>query len=145
MRNIVLALIGALLSALVAMPGAQAQTPSCPGLSIVPCTIQAAIPATPSTALEASHVLKASAGTLYSVKVVTTTTAGWLLIFNATSAPADGAVTPIDFYQVGASTFLDVAWPTPLAANAGLTVVFSTTGPFTKTGSATAAFSAQVQ
>ncbi len=58
-----------------------------------------------SAALEASHVLKASSGSLYSVYVTDLTggTSGFLLMFNATSAPADGAVTPLDCIQITSS------------------------------------------
>lgn len=50
-----------------------------------------------SASAEASHVLKAGAGTLYTVYAVNlTSTPGYLIVLNATSAPGDGAVTPID-------------------------------------------------
>lgn len=55
-------------------------------------------PITPivSAAAEGSHVLKATAGTLLSVYATNlTTTAGFLVLINATSAPADGAITPL--------------------------------------------------
>lgn len=58
----------------------------------------AAAPITPivSTSAENSHVLKASAGTVYGVYASNlTSTAGFLLLLNSTSAPADGAVTPL--------------------------------------------------
>lgn len=50
-----------------------------------------------SASAEASHVLKAGAGTLYTVYAVNlTSTPGYLVVLNATSAPGDGAVTPLD-------------------------------------------------
>jgi len=56
----------------------------------------AAITPVSSSALESSHVLKASAGNLYSVYAInSTSTSGYLVIINATSAPADGAITPL--------------------------------------------------
>ena len=50
-----------------------------------------------SAAAESAHVLKASAGNLYSVYAANqTANAGVLMILNAVSAPADGAVTPLE-------------------------------------------------
>lgn len=96
---------------------------------------------TATAAVASSQVLKASAGNLYGLNVVAGASAGFIMLFDATTAPADGAVTP--------------KWVMPLAANAayagspsgndigmnfavGIVAVFSTTGPFTKTASATA-------
>jgi hypothetical protein len=95
-----------------------------------------------SAAAESSHVLKASAGNLYSVYVTTGATAGYLMVFNATSAPADGAVTPIECAAVPASSTTSVSYlPGPMGVfSTGITAVFSTTGCFTKTASATAFF-----
>lgn len=98
-----------------------------------------------STALEGSHVLKTGKGALYNATIVTGATAGFLMLFDAASVPADGTVTP--------------AWPPiPVAANAaglvsfdppfqfqnGMVVVFSTSGGFTKTVSTTAFFGGRV-
>lgn len=101
-----------------------------------------------STALEASHVIKASAGNLYSLQVETTTVGGCLMVFNATSAPADGAVTPaLAPLPVGANSFASVSFsPGPAAyLGTGIVAVFSSTCGFTKTASATAFFSWQAQ
>jgi hypothetical protein len=99
-----------------------------------------------STALEGSHVILASAGELYDWHVAATVD-GWVLVFDATSAPADGAVTPKIARQIGAGTTLSFepggGPPTHFAT--GIAMVFSTTGPFTKTGSATAFFSAKAR
>jgi len=100
-----------------------------------------------STALEASHVLKASAGSLSTLSVTTSSAAGYLLLFNATTAPADGAVTPAAcFGSIPAGVTFSLAWPSAsLSFSTGITAVFSTTGCLTKTSSATAYFSGQVQ
>jgi len=100
-----------------------------------------------SAALEASHVLKASAGNLYSVYVVTGATAGFLMTFNATSAPADGAVTPVECIPVPANSVVSISFSgaPPDFYSTGIVAVFSTTGPFTKTSSATAFFKWRVQ
>lgn len=74
---------------------------------------------------------------------VTNTVSGYVLVFDAASAPVDGAVTPVKCYQVGAGT-TGVSFPNPpLKFSTGIVLVMSTTGCFTKTASATAFFSAE--
>lgn len=116
----------------------------CPGGSAPPCFKPSATPVN-STATEANHVLKASAGTLFGLSV-TSSVAGYVLIYNAASAPSDGAVTPVACYYLSSSPgTLGIAFtPFPLTMSAGITAVFSTTGCFTQTSSSTAFFSAQV-
>jgi hypothetical protein len=119
------------------------QTSDNNGVEMAPTTSAAAgITPVVSAAAESSHVLKASAGNLYSVYVTTGATAGYLMVFNATSAPADGAVTPIECAAVPASSTTSVSYlPGPMGVfSTGITAVFSTTGCFTKTASATAFF-----
>lgn len=111
------------------------------GVEIAPTAGAAAgITAVVSAAAEGSHVLKASAGNLYSAYVTTGATAGYFMIFNATSAPADGAVTPIHCIQAPAMQSTSLSFnPGPAEVfSTGITAVFSTTGCFTKTISATA-------
>jgi hypothetical protein len=100
-----------------------------------------------SSALEASHVLKASAGNLYSLYVMTTSVGGYLMTFNAISAPSDGAVTPVECIQIPANSAAGISWDgaPPDFYSTGIVAVFSTTGPFTKTASATAFFKWRVQ
>ena len=100
-----------------------------------------------SAAAEASHVLKAAAGNFYSLTVTTGASAGYLMIDNATSAPADGAVTPIMCVSVPASSTVTIGNPgePPTRYGIGMVAVFSTTGCFAQTASATAFFSAKVQ
>jgi hypothetical protein len=100
-----------------------------------------------SAGLEASHVLKASAGNLYSLYVLTTSAAGYLMTFNATSAPSNGAVTPVECIPVFASSYAEINFsgaPSDHYSN-GIVAVFSTTGPFTLTASATVFFKWRVQ
>lgn len=99
----------------------------------------------PSTAAESSRVFKASAGNLYAYQVTTGAAAGYVMIFNATSAPADGAVTPVKCVAVPARATVGVSNDPPEAFSTGITAVFSTTGCFTKTASATAMFSGDVK
>jgi hypothetical protein len=101
--------------------------------------------ATPiATTVAASNVvLKASAGNLYSVNICTGAVSGYLMLFNATSAPADGTVTPTKVLPVAANAGIILDFATPLRFTTGCTAVFSTTGPFTKTASATAFISGE--
>lgn len=91
-----------------------------------------------TTVAASSLVLKASAGNLYGYNVVTGASAGYLMIFNATTAPADGTVTPTLCIPIAANTGVDRQFAKPKRFTTGITMVFSTTGPFTKTASATA-------
>lgn len=101
------------------------------------------VPATPSstTALAANQIIKASPGTLYSFEVQADSTlcaaAWWVMIYNATSAPADGAVTPIKSYAVPAGTCQvgGTFAAGGVAFSTGIVIGDSTTGPFTKTAS----------
>lgn len=118
------------------------------GVTTAPTSTAAAgIAPVVSASLEGSHVLKASAGNLYDAYVTTGTTPGYLMTFNATSAPGDGAVTPIDCIQAPPSqtTALFTLASPPEVFSTGITIVFSTTGCFTKTISATVFFHGRIQ
>ena len=96
-------------------------------------------PITPvvSSALEASHVLKSGPGILYSVYASNLTggSVGFLQVFNATSAPVDGAVTPIICVPfaggVASASFIDM--PPSLYATGITAVISSATSCFSKT------------
>lgn len=99
-----------------------------------------------STALEASHVLKASAGSLVSLTIYDSA-AEYILIMNSATVPANGAVTllypPI---KMAADSTVMVTFPAPLDATTGISVCNSSTGSFTKTlGGSTCIYTAQVQ
>ena len=99
-----------------------------------------------STVLESGHILKASAGNLYSLYVTTSYDAGFLMTFNSTTIPANGVVTPVECflvpaYSTGSLDFSSI----PDFYSTGITVAFSTTGPFTKTASATCFFKWRVK
>lgn len=102
------------------------------------------------TAAESCRVLKASAGNLYSLRVSIAATTGYIMVFDATSAPVDGAVTTLAIPAVrvvsdGTSGWYADSFNPPMRMATGITVCFSSTGPFTKTASATAAISGQTQ
>ena len=106
----------------------------------------APIPPIVSTSAESSHVIKSSCDPVVGCRLidfeVTSTVGGFVLVFDATAAPADGAVTPVKCYQMGAGTLGVQFAANPMKATNGIVLVFSTTGCFTKTASATAFFSA---
>lgn len=98
----------------------------------------ASVTATATTVAAGSVLAKGSAGNLYGVNVVAGASAGYLMVFNAGSVPADGTVTPIKCIPVAANAGLIMEFTPPIRCTTGITAVFSTTGPFTKTISATA-------
>lgn len=99
-----------------------------------------------SGSAESSHVLKASPGNLYGVAVTSGAVAGYLLVFDATSAPVDGAVTPKACVVVPANSTVGLSYgDIPSVYATGITAVFSSTGCFTKTASATAYFAGRTQ
>ena len=117
------------------------------GIVVAPTSASAAgITPIVSASAEGSHVLKGSPGNLYSLYVTTGATSGYVMTFNATTAPADGAVTPIECVPVFATSTLGLTFGSgpPDVYSTGITAVFSSTGCFTKTVSATAFFKARV-
>jgi hypothetical protein len=107
----------------------------------------AGIVAVVSASAESNHVIKASPGLFYDAYVTTGATAGYFMAFNATTAPVDGAVTPASCVQVPANNTisLGVYGAPPVVYTTGVVLVFSSTGCFTKTASATAFFSGRVK
>lgn len=109
--------------------------------------------ATPSStaALAGSQILKASAGTLFSFEVnadATLSGAAWfVMIFNSSTVPADGAVTPIKCYgqPSGQAQMGGTLASNGVAFSNGIVIVTSTTGCFTKTISAHAFISGDFQ
>jgi hypothetical protein len=101
-----------------------------------------------STALEGSHVLKASGGKLVRVDIFSSrTTSQFILIMDSATVPSDGAVTllcpPI---PIGPNGYVSLQWNKPPTATNGIAISNSSTGSFTKTiGSADCVFTAQVQ
>ncbi len=97
-----------------------------------------------STAAENGHVLKATPGNVYAVYATNlTATAGFLMLFNATSAPADGAVTPLACVSLPPNNpaSINYAPGPPGVFSVGITaVVSSATTCFTKTTGTITAF-----
>lgn len=103
-----------------------------------------------TSAVATNLVLKAAAGNLYSLNVsadsTLSATAWWIMIHNATSAPGNGAVTPLKCYAMASgTTSASFAFPTPIRFSTGISVTVSTNGCFTQADSAHAFISGDVQ
>jgi hypothetical protein len=104
-----------------------------------------AIPIAAGNGSAAGYVAKSGPGLLYWVRA-NASVSGWLMVFDATSVPADGSVTPLwvvpitPGWQSGYNNY-----DNPISVTNGIVVVFSTTGPMTKTGSTSAFLSWRVQ
>lgn len=113
------------------------------------CVVPPQAPATPinSGAAEGSHVLKAAPGCLLSVYVYNSGAAAFLMLFNSTTVPADGAVTPVECVPVGSASYQFINFaPQPSEwFSVGVAAAISTTGCFTKTVGSGAFFHALVQ
>lgn len=103
----------------------------------------AAIAPVVTGAVDDDLVLKASPGNLYGLQVLAGAVPGFVLLIDATAAPADGAVTPKKCWPLAANAALTLAFSPPLRFGTGIVAVFSTTGPFVKTASATAFMSGE--
>jgi hypothetical protein len=82
-----------------------------------------------------SLVAKSSAGSVVSISG-SAANASYIMLFNATSAPADGAVTPLKCWgPMSAAGPFALSWGIGpvLTMSTGITVVSSSTGCFTKT------------
>lgn len=124
-------------------PGNTANTTPWLATNIPSAAAGAATTSASSTAAASNLVVKSSAGNLYALTVSIGATSGYVMLFDATSLPGDGAVTPVWCQPVvssGTNGGLGASWNTPKRFGTGITVGFSTTGCFTLTASATAAF-----
>lgn len=91
-----------------------------------------------SASAEACKVFKASAGNAYSLGGNVNVASTWIMVFNLTAAPADGAVTPALSMLIPAAGPWSLEYGTiPGAFSTGITVCASSTGPFSKTAYST--------
>lgn len=127
-------------SAATPFPVTGGGTPGAPSSVVdTPNSTSTSAPTSSATTVAAgSLIAKASAGNCYGFNVVAGASAGYFMLFNSATVPADGTVTPFRVYVVAANASLAVSWDTPRRFGTGIVGVFSTTGPFTKTISATA-------
>lgn len=91
-----------------------------------------------TAAVASSKVLKAAPGNFYGCNVVSGASGGYVMLHDAVAAPADGAVTPIKCWVLAANSSLEVGYAAPIRCAVGITIAFSTTGPFAQALSATA-------
>lgn len=125
---------GSLIALSKAMVAAQqATTAAVTGSSLVPPSPTF----TQTSALASNLVLKAAAGSLYACYVTTSSTPGWMMLFDATGAPANGTVMPKNciYCPANATTEIELPFLTAEPFATGITAVFSSTGPFTLTAS----------
>lgn len=95
-----------------------------------------------SSALEASAVVKATAGTLFVISGYSTVDQ-YIQVFDSASLPIDGAIPTIVIVASAGSTF---GYTAPLAGRAfdnGITICNSSTGPSKTIGGATCLFDVQ--
>jgi hypothetical protein len=135
------------------------------GTQFAPCTPSNPLAVTPSGSptpsagitpgvagsASSSLVLKAAAGNLYSV-YANSTVSGYLMVFNATSAPMNGSTTAgvaannmVQCVGPSTSPFLSFNPGPPEVYSTGITAAFSSTGCATLTLSATAFIHGSVQ
>lgn len=98
-----------------------------------------------SASLEASHVLNSTSApaSLYSAYATNLTggTTGYLMLFNATSAPVDGAVTPLVCTPFDSTGRAQAFYNQPAIFSVGITAVVSSgANCFTKTTGVLTAF-----
>lgn len=103
-----------------------------------------------TSVLAANLVVKNTAGALSSLEVSADSTlsgaAWWVMVYDATAAPADGTVTPKKcFAQASGATSAAYTFPTPISFAAGIVIGVSTTGCFSKTASTHAFISGDAQ
>lgn len=98
-----------------------------------------------SAVVTAGQQLKTGVTLLFGLNVTSGASAGYVLVTNTGSVPADGAVTPIRCYALAANTSGEWQYSNPIYANLGISVSFSTTGCFTRSGSATAQIAGEVR
>lgn len=119
---------------------ADAQTPS-PVINMGSASSGIGISPQVSGSAASSLVLKATAGNLYYISA-TVTAASWLMIFNATSAPVDGATTSgtasgnlQDCLAIptGTTGVINYSPGPPQSYSVGITAVISSTACATKT------------
>ena len=77
--------------------------------------------------------MKAVPGLLNGFSATSGATAGYVLVIDSATVPADGAVVPKFCYALPANQTIGASWLTyPANFNNGIVLVFSSTGCFTK-------------
>lgn len=105
-------------------------------LASAPAQSQVATTPIPSAVAENNHILRAAPGRLYNLFVANqTATAGFVVVLNQTTVPADGAILPLLCVALPASGTAQLNLILrPAAFNTGITVVITSAATcFTKT------------
>jgi hypothetical protein len=145
MRRIIPAILAVLLTAISVPAFAQVNpTPTYLQPSVASPTAPGGISVQTAT-VGSSLVLKAAPGELFSATISNPSAAGFLLIFNAATVPADGTVTPVECVPVASAGTVTISYSTPEFFNVGMAMALSSTGCFTKTTAPTGFLHAQVQ
>lgn len=112
----------------------------------MPAAAQSVSKTRANNVVSSGMVLKTGTTNLAGLNVVTGASAGYVMLFDAATVPADGAVTPLRCMPVAANTGIDLNFrAAPLRFDVGAVVVFSTTGCYSKTASATAFLAGDIQ
>ena len=83
-------------------------------------------PVSTANSSQTSLILKNSAGNLYDLNVTTGSTAGYVEVFNSSTVPSTGTVSPALCFSLAANSTLILAWhSSPLYFSNGIVVVFS--------------------
>ena len=99
-----------------------------------------------SPAPASALIVKGGTVLLTGVSVTSGATAGYVMVFDAATVPADGPVTPKRCIPLAPATGIEIDWrQSPLYFQQGAVVVFSSTGCFTKTASVAAFISGDFQ
>ena len=98
-----------------------------------------------SAALEAAHILKATAGTLFLLTATNTSSAGYIQFFDSASVPAENSVPIASYFCAGNGNFSFDAQSRGVPFVAGIVVVFSTAQFVKTTGGNQVTFLATVQ
>lgn len=92
-----------------------------------------------SAALEGSKVVSATPIIISGLVVTTSSTAGYLMVWNQATVPADGAVTPALCFYIPSSPS-STGYAINFKGSTAASIAFSTTGCYSKTISATVTF-----
>ena len=109
----------------------------CTGTTSTPLAVT---PVTATAAAVSNQVLKATSGTFFGAQVNTTSAAEWVMLFNLTALPSNGAVTPVAVWQVPVNSTLSISENPGFTMSTGIVLGCSTTGPDTLTASALCKF-----
>lgn len=95
-----------------------------------------------SPSVSGGWVAASSATNAYRLSVTSGASAGYLMVFDATAVPADGAVVPKFCRPLAAGASVSMVFTSPASFRNGIVMVFSTTGCYAKAISNTAFFEA---